>query len=286
MLSGSLKESAEQLGKITFFTIMHQLLGVPRACWVSAGCGFKTPVSETSCPSLSQLDPEAGINFNEPNETALLDHLTDLFEISKTNIPPEQADMLARVLIANQDVFSVNDLDLGHFTAIEHNIDTGGARPIRQRMRRTPLVFQDEEEKHLQKMLEAGVIRPSKSPWAASRESPHPLKTPSYTTKGSFSSGTPNRRCPLRSLLPTNDNFCTSHEPGAAKPDSSASNVGLEITDTTQGQIAEGFFQSPGSSTVSEGKVELSEDTQSLLKEQLLELPFGLLKLDSQVINI
>ena len=55
---------------------------------------------------------------------------------------------------------------------------------------------------------------------------------------------------------------------------------------TIQGYIAEGSPQSPGSLTVSEGKVELPEEAQPLLKEQILEQSFGVPKQDSQVINI
>lgn len=40
------------------------------------------------------------------------------------------------------DVFAVSNLDLGEFTAIEHHIETGEARSVKQRMRRTPTVIQ------------------------------------------------------------------------------------------------------------------------------------------------
>ena len=57
--------------------------------------------------------------------------------------------------------------DLGHFSGIEHTIDTGQARPIKQRMRRTPACFMGEEEAHLKKMLDAGVIQESTYDWAS-----------------------------------------------------------------------------------------------------------------------
>lgn len=66
-----------------------------------------------------------------------------------------------------QDVFAENEFDLGTFTEIEHSINTGSASPIKQRMRRTPLDFVQEEENHLHTMLEAGVIEPSTSEWAS-----------------------------------------------------------------------------------------------------------------------
>ena len=55
----------------------------------------------------------------------------------------------------------------GLFTATEHTIDTGDAKPIKQWMRRVPLGFADEEEKYLNKMLDNGVIIPSNSEWAS-----------------------------------------------------------------------------------------------------------------------
>lgn len=66
-----------------------------------------------------------------------------------------------------QDVFAQNEFDLVSFTDIEHSIDTGFAPPIKQRIRRTPLDFVQEEENHLQTMLEAGIIEPSNSEWAS-----------------------------------------------------------------------------------------------------------------------
>ena len=57
------------------------------------------------------------------------------------------------MLLEFKDIFAMHDTDLGCFDAITHKIDTGSAKPIKQRMRRTPLGFQDEEEKQLQAML-------------------------------------------------------------------------------------------------------------------------------------
>ena len=57
--------------------------------------------------------------------------------------------------------------DLGSFTKIKHEINTNGAAPVCERVRRTPRGFEGEEEKCLQEQLQAGVIRPSSSAWAA-----------------------------------------------------------------------------------------------------------------------
>ena len=52
------------------------------------------------------------------------------------------------------------------FNAIQHGIDTESNRPVKQRIRRTPLGFAGEETQ-LKKMLGMGVIRPSVYEWAS-----------------------------------------------------------------------------------------------------------------------
>lgn len=94
------------------------------------------------------------------------EHVSSLIRDLKENAPAEVRQEAVSLVTEFADIFAVNDLDLGNFVEIEHRIDTGDARPIKQRMRRTPAVFQGEEC-HLDKMLEAGVIQRSTSDWAA-----------------------------------------------------------------------------------------------------------------------
>ncbi|VDI61791.1 Hypothetical predicted protein [Mytilus galloprovincialis] len=63
--------------------------------------------------------------------------------------------------------FQKDEFDIGTFRGVEHSIDTGQAQPIKQRMRRTPLQFVEEEKQQLAKMLKSGVIEPSMSEWAS-----------------------------------------------------------------------------------------------------------------------
>jgi RNA:NAD 2'-phosphotransferase (TPT1/KptA family) len=94
-------------------------------------------------------------------------HLGDLFDRSCRSLQGDEVDRLKTLLIEFEDVFARDEFDLGNFDAIEHSIDTGEHKPVKQRMRRTPVGFEKEEEAHLQKMLDAGVIRPSISEWAS-----------------------------------------------------------------------------------------------------------------------
>ncbi|VDI79723.1 nucleosome-remodeling factor subunit BPTF [Mytilus galloprovincialis] len=89
-------------------------------------------------------------------EKLLPQHLQEMFTRSCEDLSKGEEETLCSLLQEFQDVFASSDLDLGHFTALEHGIDTGNHPPIKQRMRRTPLGFAQEEEAHLEKMLQSG----------------------------------------------------------------------------------------------------------------------------------
>ena len=117
-----------------------------------------------SCSAIG-AGPPGGANVECPSDVP--EHLRQLAIDSSEDLTPEQRRELESVLVEFRDVFARDDFDLGNFTALEHEIDTGDARPIKQRMRRTPAMFAGEEEAHLKKMLKAGVIQESISEWAS-----------------------------------------------------------------------------------------------------------------------
>ncbi|CAC5389361.1 unnamed protein product [Mytilus coruscus] len=109
-------------------------------------------------------------NHSEKTEDVcqnILENLKDLFERSKYNLTEKECIQLAQLLIKFKDTFSVNDLDIGHFTKIKHRIDTGTSTSTNERMRKTPLGFEVEEEKHLNEFLKRKIIQPSSSEWCA-----------------------------------------------------------------------------------------------------------------------
>ena len=79
----------------------------------------------------------------------------------------DKQDQLAELLIEFEDVFAKSEFNLGDFTDIVHDNVTGSSKAIKQRMRRTLTGFAGEEKAHLEKMLNAGVIKPSISEWAS-----------------------------------------------------------------------------------------------------------------------
>ncbi len=94
------------------------------------------------------------------------EHVRALLE-SANNLTPEQLSQLKDIIIEFEDVFAKHSCDFGEFNGIEHTIDTGDAKPVKQRLRRTPIKFAGEEEAEITKMLKAGVIQPSTSDWAS-----------------------------------------------------------------------------------------------------------------------
>ncbi|KAL8614664.1 hypothetical protein ACOMHN_051116 [Nucella lapillus] len=102
-----------------------------------------------------------------PTTGRVPEHLQQLAADSSAYLTVDQREELGKLLSEFEDVFAKHDFDLGEFTTIEHAIDTGDAKPIKQGMRRTPAVFVGEEEAHLRKMLDAGVTQESISEWAS-----------------------------------------------------------------------------------------------------------------------
>ena len=93
--------------------------------------------------------------------------MSTMFENSCSELTEDQSIIFSNLLIEYRNVFTKDDTDLGCFAGVEHHIDSGDAKPIKQPMRCVPLAFVGEEEKHLKKMLDYEVIQPSTSEWSS-----------------------------------------------------------------------------------------------------------------------
>jgi hypothetical protein len=93
--------------------------------------------------------------------------LINLFDKSKGELNEQEETQLSELLCKFEDEFAKSEFDLGRFNTIQHGIDTGTNRPVKQRIRRTALGFTGEDEAQLKKMLSAGVIRQSVSEWSS-----------------------------------------------------------------------------------------------------------------------
>ena len=104
---------------------------------------------------------------SEKDENDLPAHLTDLFERSSVELSEKEQQYLRQCLIKYQIIFAKNDEDLGRTNLVQHNIEIGEGRPIKQHPRRLPMMMRNVEQEEVDRMLERNIIVPSSSPWAS-----------------------------------------------------------------------------------------------------------------------
>ena len=78
---------------------------------------------------------------------------------------PEQSKEVKNMITRWQDVFETSSGPRGRTNVVQHRIDTGDAKPIRQVPRRLPLAKREDAKKVIEEMAADGVIEPSSSPW-------------------------------------------------------------------------------------------------------------------------
>ena len=79
----------------------------------------------------------------------------------------EQAEKARGLLWEYHDIFSIEKQDMGHTKATKHKIvlKDPDTPPFKEHFCRIPPPQVDEVREHLKLMLDAGVVRPSNSPW-------------------------------------------------------------------------------------------------------------------------
>ena len=90
-----------------------------------------------------------------------------LVQKNDSNLSDGQQNDLLSLILQYQDIFGMGKADLGHTNLFTHSIDTGGARPIKQPLRRLPHSKREDAKKLLEEMLDNDIVQPSQSPWAA-----------------------------------------------------------------------------------------------------------------------
>ncbi|XP_072016508.1 uncharacterized protein [Amphiura filiformis] len=139
---------------------------VPRTIKKGTAVASLTPVCTENVLEAPSEITEAEL----PADTAqreLPEHLTELYQRSATELNKEEQIEVQELLWQYPDIFSKGDDDLGRTSLVKHSIDTKGAHPIRQPLRRLPLGQREEVEKQVADLLQRGLIEPSDSPWSS-----------------------------------------------------------------------------------------------------------------------
>src|SRR5271156_4123387 len=89
------------------------------------------------------------------------------FNLHQSDLNDMQRAQLVKLLTEFSDVCSQGGHDLGRTNIINFTIETGDHPPIKQQLRRTNPIQTKQIEEMVQKMLDQGVIKESKSPWCS-----------------------------------------------------------------------------------------------------------------------
>ncbi|KAH3839080.1 hypothetical protein DPMN_112502 [Dreissena polymorpha] len=98
------------------------------------------------------VSAEAAVSeaYEEADAKEVPDHLLDMRKRSTEGKDIKQKRIVAGLLKKYSDTFSKAEWDIGLTNVDEHSIDMGYAAPIKQRPRRVPMAYADEERKAIE----------------------------------------------------------------------------------------------------------------------------------------
>ena len=136
---------------------------------VKKGVPIARMVTANAIPKVTHIlpagNPHERPTLTEAERQELLLEKLDLTGLEAS--PTEQAEKARSLLREYHDIFSLEKHDTGHTKAAKHKIvlKDPDTPPFKERFCRFPPPQLDEVRAHLKMMLDAGVIRPSNSPW-------------------------------------------------------------------------------------------------------------------------
>jgi hypothetical protein len=113
---------------------------------------------------VTEKNQDFSINVIDSEDSHKFSYLVDKCEIT---IPEGKEEAVQKLFMEFKDVFKFEGEQLGKTNLETHKINLDGTNPVKQAPRRVPLNMCDEIEELIKSMEEAGVIKPSDSPWAS-----------------------------------------------------------------------------------------------------------------------
>lgn len=124
-------------------------------------------VEEESIDVQVQMGGKEKENFASRYTAEELDKLIEVLKIKELDIEDEHKERLVRVVKSYANVFAKSSEEVGHVHLMEVGIDVEGHPPVRVKPYRVSPTERNVIKVEVEKMLRAGIIKPSTSPWAS-----------------------------------------------------------------------------------------------------------------------
>ena len=95
----------------------------------------------------------ATVTEQEGSKREFSEPLRDLVEQCTTGLNSDQKDSVTKMLSKYQDVFSMDECDIGQTKVVKHSVNTGDARPIRQPLRGSSPDTEQSQRAEVQKQV-------------------------------------------------------------------------------------------------------------------------------------
>ena len=130
--------------------------------------GYAEHLEEKDILHVNQMEMDCSVSTAMESTDLNTDSKADFLKLFKLNhIPEQKRSQICSLLTKYRSAFALNDLELGTTTTTSLKIDTGDSLPVAQKPYRTPYTLRHELQNQVDNMLEAGIIRPSSSPYAS-----------------------------------------------------------------------------------------------------------------------
>ena len=127
-----------------------------------------SPIKVYKGMTLGQIISKQNILVVEQDDITIQsshDYTPEINLDSSTLLPAEKTK-LRDLLTVYSDIFATSGTPATQNQVVKHNIKTTGP-PIRQPLRKMPMILKDTIDKEVTKMLQQGIVQPSTSPWSS-----------------------------------------------------------------------------------------------------------------------
>jgi hypothetical protein len=127
---------------------------------------IESEYEESNSESESESDSDDDKDILDEIPVMMGDSLVET-ELNVGTLSTKQQEQFNQLLEENQDMFATDISQLGRTNIIQHKIDTGIEKPVKQRFYRSNPIEEQFIEEEIQRLLQKGLVVKSFSPWAS-----------------------------------------------------------------------------------------------------------------------